>query len=90
MSTVVIGAGIGGLVCARNLAVAGEDVRLLEASDRAGGVIHTVKKDGFLLELGPNTVRATPEILALASELGLDDRTIFSDPHAPRFIAMAA
>jgi len=88
LSTVVIGAGIGGLVCARTLAVAGEDVRLLEASDRAGGVIHTVKKDGFLLELGPNTVRATPEILALASELGLDDRTIFSDPHAPRFIAM--
>jgi oxygen-dependent protoporphyrinogen oxidase len=61
---------------------------VLESSDRAGGVIRTVRKDGFLLEMGPNTVRATPEILELAADLGLDDRTLFSDPHAPRFIAI--
>ena len=88
MTTVVIGAGIGGLACARALSAAGEDVRVLEASDRAGGVIRTVRKDGFLLELGPNTVRATPEILQLAADLGLEGRTIFSDPRAPRFIAI--
>jgi protoporphyrinogen/coproporphyrinogen III oxidase len=63
-------------------------VQVLEASDRAGGVIRTIERDGFLLELGPNTVRATPEILALAADLGLEDRTIFSDPGAPRFIAI--
>jgi oxygen-dependent protoporphyrinogen oxidase len=50
--------------------------------------MRTVERDGFLLELGPNTVRATPEILALAASLGLEDRMIFSDAGAPRFIAI--
>jgi len=37
MRTVVVGAGIAGLVCADALARRGEDVEIYEATSRAGG-----------------------------------------------------
>ncbi|MGH9317798.1 MAG: protoporphyrinogen oxidase [Thermoanaerobaculia bacterium] len=84
--TVVIGAGLSGLVRAHGLLRAGHEVLLLEASDRAGGVVRSEHVDGFLLELGPNTVRPTPEIWELVRELGLDGQALLSDPRAPRYI----
>src|SRR6267142_322746 len=61
---VVIGAGISGLVCAYALNKAGIDALVLEASPRVGGVICSERRDGFLLELGPQSFSATsaPEI----------------------------
>ncbi|HSS45776.1 MAG TPA: protoporphyrinogen oxidase [Thermoanaerobaculia bacterium] len=84
--TIVVGAGLSGLVRAYRLLRAGQDVLLLEASDRAGGVVRSEEVDGFLLELGPNTVRPTPEIWSLLAELGLQDQALLSDPRAPRYI----
>ena len=72
MTTAVVGAGLAGLVRARALAARGVDVILFEASDRAGGVVRSERVDGYLLELGPNTVRPTPELWALVHELGLE------------------
>ena len=67
---IVIGGGISGLVAAHRLAQSG-DVLLFEASERAGGVIQTREGNGFLVELGPNSVRMTasaapPPLLAWA------------------------
>jgi protoporphyrinogen/coproporphyrinogen III oxidase len=87
VTTLVVGGGLFGLVCARQMALRGEDVRVLERSRRPGGVVKTDRRDGFLLELGPNTVRPTPEILDLVRELGLESGMLVSDPHAPRFLA---
>ncbi len=87
--TVVIGAGLSGLVRAYRLLQAGHDVLLLEACDRAGGVVRSEQVDGFLLELGPNTVRPTPEIWKLLCELGLEGQALLSDPWAPRYIDFA-
>ena len=42
----VVGAGIAGLAAARRLAAAGRRVTLVEARDRIGGRIHTVRPDG--------------------------------------------
>jgi oxygen-dependent protoporphyrinogen oxidase len=84
--TVVIGAGMSGLVRARALAQRGEDVVLLEASDRPGGAVRTERKDGFLLELGPNTVRPTPELWDLVGDLGLRDEALLADPRLPRYV----
>lgn len=51
----IIGGGISGLALAAWLRREGAQVLLLEKSDRPGGVIGTVKKDGFVFERGPNT-----------------------------------
>lgn len=87
--TVVIGAGLSGLAAAYALRRRGEDCVVLEASPRPGGVVRTERRGGFLLELGPNTVRPTREILGLVGDLGLQGEAIFTDPRAPRFIDFA-
>ena len=84
--TVVVGAGMSGLVRARALAERGEDVLLLETSARPGGAVRTERKDGFLLELGPNTVRPTPELWSLVGALGLRDEALVADPRLPRYV----
>ena len=84
--TIVVGAGMSGLVRARALVERGEDVVLLEASDRPGGAVRTERKDGFLLELGPNTVRPTPELWDLVGDLGLRDEALLADPRLPRYV----
>ena len=56
VETVVVGAGITGLVAGWLLARHGHDVLVLEASDRAGGLVRTTRREGYLLEHGPFTV----------------------------------
>jgi phytoene dehydrogenase-like protein len=48
----VIGAGLAGLQCARELQAAGRDVQVWEASDDVGGRIRTDRIDGFLVDRG--------------------------------------
>ncbi len=51
---------------------AGREVLLLEASPRAGGCIRTLRREGFLLEEGPDSFLTTkPAILPLAEALTL-------------------
>ena len=49
---VVIGAGLAGLACARELAADGLRVRVLEASNAAGGRVRTDLVEGFRLDRG--------------------------------------
>ncbi|MDQ8705183.1 NAD(P)/FAD-dependent oxidoreductase [Streptomyces sp. LHD-70] len=49
---IVVGAGLAGLACARDLSAAGQHVRVLEASDAVGGRMRTDTSDGFLLDRG--------------------------------------
>jgi phytoene dehydrogenase-like protein len=48
----VVGAGLAGLACARDLAEAGVRVKVLEASDGVGGRMRTDLRDGFRLDRG--------------------------------------
>ncbi|MDN4644593.1 FAD-dependent oxidoreductase [Arthrobacter sp. PsM3] len=48
----VIGAGLAGLQCARELQAAGREVLVWEASDDVGGRIRTDRIDGFLVDRG--------------------------------------
>src|SRR5262249_14833517 len=68
---VVVGAGIAGLACATELARRGREVLVLEAAARAGGPAETLRSGAYLLERGPNTVRANPALLALIAHAGL-------------------
>ncbi|MDG2307923.1 MAG: protoporphyrinogen oxidase [Candidatus Binatia bacterium] len=74
---VVIGAGITGLAAAhRAWEKSGDsvDVRVLEASPRAGGVIATEKQGELLLEGGPDSfVTDKPGAINLCRRIGLED-----------------
>ncbi|MCU1340926.1 MAG: Protoporphyrinogen oxidase [Candidatus Acidoferrum typicum] len=83
---IVIGGGISGLVCAYRLQQAGIPVRVLEASDRPGGVIATEEQDGFRFELGPQSFLSTEPLLELIEALGLKNELLHADPGAPRYI----
>lgn len=71
--TVVIGGGIAGLSCAYDLAKAGREVVLLEASQRLGGKILSETAGEHVFEAGPDSfITQKPWGLALVRELGLD------------------
>jgi oxygen-dependent protoporphyrinogen oxidase len=82
----VVGGGISGLVCAYALRKSGIDAQLVEASPRPGGVIHSVTRDGFLLELGPQSFSSTPALRQLCAELGISSELLQAPPRAPRYV----
>jgi monoamine oxidase len=65
MDTIVIGAGVSGLAAAWELHRAGQEVLVLEARDRIGGRIHTVRPEGWPLpiEAGAEFVHGRPPAL---------------------------
>src|SRR5215203_1302271 len=50
MKTIVVGAGLAGLTCAKVLRERGVEVAVFEASDGVGGRVRTDRRDGFLLD----------------------------------------
>lgn len=52
MDTIIVGGGIAGLCCARELHERGREFVILESSDRVGGRIATDEVEGFLLDRG--------------------------------------
>ena len=73
----IVGAGISGLAAAYELQRRGVAVQVLEAGDRAGGVITTERFDGWVIDGGPDSLLVQkPGAVALCRELGLGDRLI--------------
>ena len=71
--TIVVGAGMAGLITGRALAEAGQRVLILEARDRIGGRILTHHLHGETVELGAEFVHGRPpELWALIDEAGLE------------------
>ncbi len=70
----VVGAGIAGLVAARDVDAAGQDVVILEARDRVGGrVLNHRLRDGTVVELGGQWIGPTQLRMAkLVADLGLE------------------
>ncbi len=82
-SVAIIGAGITGLTAAFYLKRRGLTVTVYEASERVGGVIQSIRKDGYLAEFGPNTLLETsPKIAQLVKDAGLQSRRLDPDPKA--------
>src|SRR5258705_421178 len=56
------------------------ELTLLEGADRLGGTIQTERRDGFLVECGPDSfLSEKPWALALCRRLGVEDRLIGTD-----------
>ena len=79
----IVGAGVSGLTAAWQLTRTLSDpplVTLFEASGRTGGIVETIRQDGFIIELGPDSwVSEKPAARELATELGFADEIIGSN-----------
>jgi protoporphyrinogen/coproporphyrinogen III oxidase len=83
---IVVGAGISGLACAMRLHELGVNVRVLEAADRAGGLICTARENGFLFESGPQSFQLTTDLRALVRAAGCESQLIEANPSLPRYV----
>ncbi|GLO65613.1 protoporphyrinogen oxidase [Oceanobacillus sp. E9] len=80
---VIVGGGITGLSAAYYLHKEKQeqeipiDITLVEASDRVGGRIHTVKRDGFTIEKGPDSLLSRkPAAMELVESLNIKGKVV--------------
>src|SRR3954463_1107351 len=97
---VIVGGGVSGLAAAHRVLELQSQERstnsernpvellLLEASGRAGGTVRTYRREGFLLEGGPDSfISEKPAALELAKRLGLTERIIqTNEKHRRSFV----
>lgn len=88
VQALVIGAGISGLAAAYALQKSGIETLVIEASARPGGVIQSAKRDGFLLEYGPQSFSGNAAISTICKDLGIESELLRADPRAPRYIVI--
>ena len=82
-SVAIVGGGIAGLTAAYRLKQRGARVVVYEASERSGGSIRTERRDGYVAELGPNSLASPPPSFRdLAAALGLESSLLPASPAA--------
>lgn len=94
-TVVIIGGGISGLAAAYRLKVLSREkdlmlnILLIDAAEKVGGVIKTIKRHDCLLELGPDSMQTgKPWGLNLMKELGLDHEIVDTNENNRRaFVA---
>lgn len=87
----IIGGGISGLASAFRITEAAEragtsvTITLMEAGPRLGGAIRSERRDGWLLEAGPDSmIRTKPAGMRLLEDLGLAEHAVATKPEARR------
>lgn len=89
----VLGAGITGLAAAHRVLELdpGAEVQVLESGPSPGGVLRSVRQDGFLIETSADSfITNVPWGLDLARRLGLEDRLIQTDARYRRAFVVRA
>ncbi len=83
----VVGSGVSGLAAAHRLLELSKekgfplDLKVLESSEGAGGVLQTFAQDGFLMEGGPDCfITEKPAALQLCKRLGLENQLVKTNP----------
>ena len=87
----VIGGGITGLAAAHRLTelVPQTQITVFEAADRLGGVLETVRPDGYLVERSADNFLTTrPAAVALCQRLGLADNLLPTDDKRRRALVV--
>lgn len=88
---VIIGGGITGLSAAYYAAKKAEEngrtlsITIIEQATRLGGKIETLRKDGCVIEKGPDSFLARKmPMIDLARDLGLETELVATNPHAKK------
>lgn len=82
---VILGAGISGLTTAYWLRKKGLEVKIIEARSEPGGAMQSERKEGFLIDYGPNSgLDTTPLIGQLVEELQLKNQLLFANQQAKK------
>ncbi len=81
-SVTIVGAGISGLLSAYTLDRAGYEVTLIDAADRAGGLIRTIETPYGMVECAANSLIATPPVEALCEDLQVSMRSVLDKGRA--------
>lgn len=87
----VVGGGISGLAAAHRLKEleTGHPILLLESRDRLGGVLETVRQDGYLIETSAdNFITKLPYAEQLAERLGLAGELLPTEPSLRRALTV--
>ena len=80
INTVIIGGGISGLSAGHFLKKKGLDFVIIESDKTSGGVIQSIKKNGFIYENGPNTIlNNNSSIDQILRDYNLIDKKIIPD-----------
>ncbi len=78
---VVVGGGISGLSAAFEAKSKGLKVVLLESEPRLGGVLSSVRSDGWIMEEGAESMLASkPAARQLCRDLGIEDQLVQTQP----------
>lgn len=72
----IVGGGITGLSLCDAVTRRGGECVVLEAEEEPGGVIRSVRREGRVLELGPQRTRLTPRVRSLVERVGLESRLL--------------
>jgi len=86
VQALVVGAGISGLATAYALQKAQIQTMIVEAGVRPGGVIQSMKREGYLIECGPQSFSGNAALSSLCEDLNLVDERVLADPKAPRYV----
>lgn len=89
----VVGGGISGLAAAFHLVqlLPRAEIALFEASDRLGGVLQTVEREGFLIERSADNFLVKPPAgIDLCRQLGIADELLTTDESRRRAFVVRA
>ena len=86
VQALIVGAGISGLTTAFALRKAGIDARIVDGASRPGGLIQSMRRDGYLVECGPQSFSGNASLTSICRDLEILDRRILADSKAPRFV----
>ena len=78
----VVGGGVTGLTAAWELHRQGHRVTVFEQSERPGGAVSTMIRDGWLVENGPNSLLESAAFDSLIEGLGLQAERRYAAPEA--------
>ena len=71
-STIIVGGGIAGLTAAAYLTRAGQKVLLIEKNEECGGLVNSIRRDGFHFDTGVRALEDAGIIFPMLKDLGIE------------------